>query len=322
MAPDLLVPVAVLSFLQLLILFFVIGVVVSAIAFSIYNVMFPQRTAADRLEALTAAAAGEEEEVVDIMGNADASGWEQIAERLGYYAQSQGEAAAAEAKAMRLLIKQAGIRNRRALEVYNGARVMCALLFPLLASPLALAWTAQAALFAMVVAAAIGYYYPRIYIVNAAQKRQSELLRAFPDALDLMVSSVESGLSLDQSFKRVASELATVAPILSREFTLVNNEVAAGVERISALRHLEERTGLEEVRSFVNMLAQAERFGSSVSDSLRLYSNVAREKRVSRAEEKAGQVGSKLTIVMIVFFLPVLMLILLLPAVIRMFFGD
>jgi len=86
LAPDLLVPVAVLSFLQLLILFFVIGVVVSAIAFSIYNVMFPQRTAADRLEALTAAAAGEEEEVVDIMGNADASGWEQIAERLGYYA--------------------------------------------------------------------------------------------------------------------------------------------------------------------------------------------------------------------------------------------
>ena len=97
----------------------------------------------------------------------------------------------------------------------------------------------------------------------------------------------------------------------------MNAEVGAGIERIKALKHLEERTGLEEVRSLVNMLAQAERFGSSVADSLRMYSGVAREKRMARAEEAAGQIGSKLTFIMIIFFLPVLMAVLLTPSIIR-----
>jgi tight adherence protein C len=137
-----------------------------------------------------------------------------------------------------------------------------------------------------------------------------------------MVSSVESGLSLDQAFRRVAIEMKTVSPPLSKEFSLVNSQVSAGITRIQALRKLEERTGLEEVRSFVNTLTQAERFGSSVAASMRMYASVAREKRMARAEEKAGQVGSKLTIIMIFFFLPVLMFVLLVPSGLRIYYGE
>jgi tight adherence protein C len=178
------------------------------------------------------------------------------------------------------------------------------------------------AAFGMLLGAVSGYYLPLLMITSQAQNRQASLLRAYPDALDLMVSSVESGLSLDQAFRRVAQEMKTVSPILSKEFTLVNSQVSAGIERIEALKRLEERTGLEELRSFVNMLSQAERFGSSISESMRLYSSVAREKRMARAEEKAGQVGSKLTVIMIVFFLPVLMMVLLAPSGIRIMRGE
>ncbi|MCB9666219.1 MAG: type II secretion system F family protein [Alphaproteobacteria bacterium] len=297
---------------------FVIIVVTMFVAFSMFIVMFPVQTAADRLEQLTVAS--EVKGPADITGSRDATLLEQIAARLGQLAApSDDEGSNAEVEKVRLQLKQAGYRNRRALDIYNGLRVAGAVLLPVVVAPAALFMETQAVLFAMLIAAAVGYYAPMVMLANQAQTRQASLLRSFPDALDLLVSSVESGLGLDQAFKRVAREMVGVAPDLAREFTMVNSEIAAGVERLHALKHLEERTGLDEVKSLVNMLAQAERFGSSVADSLRIYSAVAREKRMSRAEELAGQVGSKLTIIMIVFFLPVLFAILLAPSGIRMF---
>ncbi|MCB9680271.1 MAG: type II secretion system F family protein [Alphaproteobacteria bacterium] len=302
-----------------IVIVFVVVVVITAIAFSVYTILFPVQTAADRLEQLTAAAETGEVQV-DITGLRDPTPLELIAARLGALAQSRGDQIDADTEKLIKALKHAGYKNRRALDIFLGTRVAGALLLPVAISPIAFVMEIQAVAFAMVIAMAIGYYAPLIVLTNQAQNRQGELLRSFPDALDLLVSSVESGLSLDQAFRRVAHEMRTVAPGLAREFTFVNSEISAGVERLIALRHLEERTGLEEVRSLVNMLAQSERFGSSIADSLRVYSHVAREKRMSRAEELAGQVGSKLTIVMIIFFLPVLMLILLVPSVIRMFF--
>lgn len=295
----------------------VITVVTMFVAFSLYVVMFPVQTAADRLEQLTVAA--EVKGPADITGSHEAGVLEQIAARLGQLSQSgDAEGGNAETEKTRLMLKQAGYRNRRALDIYHGLRLSGAVLLPVVVSPGVFFMELQAVAFAMLIAAAVGYYAPAVMLTNQSQNRQASLLRSFPDALDLLVSSVESGLGLDQAFKRVAREMISVAPDLAREFTMVNSEIAAGVERLNALKHLEERTGLEEVKSLVNMLAQAERFGSSVADSLRIYSAVAREKRMSRAEELAGQVGSKLTIVMIIFFLPVLFAILLAPSGIRM----
>lgn len=310
------VVIAALTSAQILLIMFIISTIVAAASFSVYSMLFPATTAADRLEALTLAA---ESGVADLIAERQARAVEALAARLGRLAQTDDQDAA---ERMRRLLMYAGYKNRRALEVFNGVRVAGAVTLPVIASLGLFQQETTVILFGMVLAAAMGYYLPIMFLTGQAQGRQAELLRSYPDALDLMVSSVESGLSLDQAFRRVAQEMRTVSPSLSKEFALVNSQVSAGIDRITALKRLEERTGVEEVRSFCNTLAQAERFGSSIAASLTLYSQVAREKRIARAEEKAGQVGSKLTVVMILFFLPVLMLVLLSPTFIRWMDGE
>lgn len=309
--------------LSKLIIVFVVFTVVAGLAFSLYTIMFPEQTAADRLETLTSAS--ERVETADIAyDNRRLSRWEAIAERLGEMSQG-GAASPATVDAneeLRKVLKYAGYKHRRALDQFNGFRLIATFGAPVMLSPLYFILSVSATSLAMFLAMLAGYLLPKLIVENQATARQGSLLRAFPDALDLLVSCVESGLNLDTSFRRVANEMRTVAPALAKEFVLVNSEITAGIERVVALKHFEERTGLEEVRSLVNMLAQSERYGSSIADSLRIYSSVAREKRMSRAEELAGQVGSKLTIIMIVFFLPVLMVILLTPSMIRIFSGD
>ena len=166
--------------------------------------------------------------------------------------------------------------------------------------------------------AALGYYAPYLYVSNALQKRKSKLIVAFPDALDLLVSAVEAGLGLDAGFRRVADEMEIASPELAQELQLVNHEVVAGVPRVDALRQLEERVGLDDVTSLVNVLIQSERFGSSVSRALRVHGQHIRVKRMQRAETKAAQVSPKLTVIMILFILPTLLIILLGPAAIKM----
>lgn len=308
---------AVQGWMQPVMIGFVMFTVSSLLSFALYSLLFPETTAADRLHNLTVAA----DTSGDLLAEREAAAVEALAARLGRMAQAGGDED--QADQLRKTLMYAGYRSRRALEVFNGARVSGMMLLPVAVSPLAFVVTdLTVAAFGMLLGAVSGYYLPLLMITSQAQNRQASLLRAYPDALDLMVSSVESGLSLDQAFRRVAQEMKTVSPILSKEFTLVNSQVSAGIERIEALKRLEERTGLEELRSFVNMLSQAERFGSSISESMRLYSSVAREKRMARAEEKAGQVGSKLTVIMIVFFLPVLMMVLLAPSGIRIMRGE
>lgn len=308
--------VLAISWLMIGVIAFVVSTVVFVFAFAIYAIAFPPTTAGDRLQKLTAA---NESGVADLVSEREARAYEAMAARLGRMAQGDDEDAA---ELMRKKLVYAGYKSRRALEVFNGVRVGMAMLLPVMIAPSALWYEASVTLFAMFLGVVVGYYGPIAVLTGQAQGRQAELLRSYPDALDLMVSSVESGLSLDQAFRRVAIEMKTVSPSLSKEFSLVNSQVSAGITRIQALRRLEERTGLEEVRSFVNTLTQAERFGSSVAASMRMYASVAREKRMARAEEKAGQVGSKLTIIMIFFFLPVLMFVLLVPSILRIYYGE
>lgn len=308
--------VLAISWLMIGVIAFVVSTVVFVFAFAIYAIAFPPTTAGDRLQKLTVA---NESGVADLVSEREARAYEAMAARLGRMAQGDDEDAA---ELMRKKLVYAGYKSRRALEVFNGVRVGMAMLLPVMIAPSALWYEASVTLFAMFLGVVVGYYGPIAVLTGQAQGRQAELLRSYPDALDLMVSSVESGLSLDQAFRRVAIEMKTVSPSLSKEFSLVNSQVSAGITRIQALRRLEERTGLEEVRSFVNTLTQAERFGSSVAASMRMYASVAREKRMARAEEKAGQVGSKLTIIMIFFFLPVLMFVLLVPSILRIYYGE
>jgi tight adherence protein C len=162
-----------------------------------------------------------------------------------------------------------------------------------------------------------GFFMPKIILSNLIQKRQQALTRSFPDALDLMVICVEAGLSLEAAFGRVADELQEEGPELAEELSLTTAELAFLPERRQALINFADRTGLKAVKNLVTALAQAEKYGTPVSVSLRVLSQEQREERLSRAEEKAGKLPAQLTVPMIVFFLPVIFIVILGPAAIR-----
>ena len=218
---------------------------------------------------------------------------------------------------LRKTLFQAGFRSRDAVMLYSALRTVLLVLIGGMALIVAPGDKIVYKLMGGLIGAAGGYYIPQLYITNIVQKRQAELLKGFPDALDLLVSCVEAGLGLDIAFRRVADETMISAPALARELQLVSAEVAAGVPRAEAMRHLAERTGLDEILSLVNVLVQAERFGTSVARALRVHSDHVRTRRMQRAEEKAAQVSPKLTIIMILFILPCLMMVLMGPALIR-----
>jgi tight adherence protein C len=188
-----------------------------------------------------------------------------------------------------------------------------ALLIFLLLPKSSVAWMA----FSSLLGATIGYYAPYLYVQNRVQKRRTDLLRSFPDAMDLLVSTVEAGLGLDSAFRRVAEELETAAPDLARELQMVTHEVNSGVPRLEALRHLDDRTGVDEIGALVNVLVQADRFGTSVARALRVHGEHTRTKRMQRAEQAAAKVSPKLTVLMILFILPCLVIVLIGPAIVQ-----
>jgi tight adherence protein C len=287
-----------------------ICVVVFGIAYASLYFFNPTRTAQDRLRDMNVQ---QDDDMFEI-GVGETQGLDAVAERIGVLAASKDEG---EKNKQRAKLVQAGYRHRHALEIFNGTRVIMAMSLPMITLPIAQNLSMPKLAAACLFASAAGYYIPQLVVDNAAEKRAYILLRSFPDCLDLLVSSVEAGLGLDAAFRRVATEMEGAAPELSREFQMVNHEISAGVPRVEALRHLETRTGLDEVRSLVNMLAQAERFGTSVAKSLRVHAKQTRERRMSRAEEEAAKVSPKLTVVMILFLLPVLFSILIGPAAIN-----
>ncbi|MDP6691134.1 MAG: type II secretion system F family protein, partial [Alphaproteobacteria bacterium] len=146
---------------------------------------------------------------------------------------------------------------------------------------------------------------------------QKAIQKIFPDALDLMVICVEAGLSMEAAFHRVASELQSQGPEFTEELGLTTAELAFLPDRRQALLNLSERTGLPAVKALVTALAQAEKYGTPVSVSLRVLSQEQRDERMSRAEQKAGALPAQLTVPMIVFFLPVLFIVLIGPAIIK-----
>lgn len=301
--------VAVLVFVGLLV-FLVVG----GFFYGLYVLMNPTRTARDRLRELGTNVESEDSyDIIRESGEGDSG----VASRIGSLAAPTSEE---ERSKQRQLLLQAGFKGRRALEIYNSIRVTLALTLPLLMLPFAAASGFNPVIAVGVLfAATFGYYLPSLWVTNVTNKRKRRLLSAFPDALDLLVSCVEAGLGLDAAFRRVALEMETASPELAREFQLVTHEISAGVPRVEALRHLERRTGLDEIRSLVNMLAQAERFGTSIARGLRVHSRMTRQKRMSRAEEEAARVSPKLTVVMILFLLPVLGMVLVGPALINVY---
>lgn len=162
--------------------------------------------------------------------------------------------------------------------------------------------------------AGIGFYLPNLYVTNAASKRKASIQRAWPDSLDLMLICVESGMSIEAAFRRVAQEIGTQSIPLAEEMVLVGAELSYLTERRQAYENFGNRTGLDTVRAVTQALIQAERYGTPVGQALRVLAAESREMRMNAAEKKAAALPPKLTVPMILFFLPVLFAIILGPA--------
>lgn len=167
-----------------------------------------------------------------------------------------------------------------------------------------------------VVAAGAGYYLPNVFIENLAQKRQQAIKIAFPEALDMLLICVQSGMSVESSFGKVAKEIANQSIELGEELSLTTAELSYLPDRRVAFENLAKRTALPSVKSVTTALIQAERYGTPVGQALRVMAKENRDMRMAEAEKKAAALPPKLTVPMILFFLPVLFLVILGPAAI------
>lgn len=221
--------------------------------------------------------------------------------------------------ATRMLLTHAGYRSPSAVQTYWAVRVLLPLALAgltLLALPLIPKVSLGVGILLVIGAVGVGWLAPGIYVSRRKKARMNRLLVGFPDALDLMVVCVESGLSLPQAIERVADEMAVSQPELAVELALVNAEIRAGITSTEALKHLADRTGLEDIRGLVSLLSQSIRFGTSVADTLRIYAEEFRDRRTQAAEEKAAKIGTKLIFPLILCLWPSFFLVAIGPAIV------
>lgn len=230
---------------------------------------------------------------------------------------------------LRSLMMRAGYFSRNAPYIFFGIRAISLIapqfLLFISAPMLPFKLTGMTLLGASIFAAAFGYMLPSMLLNRQIEQREQQYRDGFPDMMDLLVACVEAGLSLDGAIIRIAEELQFRYPILSRQLHLMSLEMRAGRDRNTAWSNFADRLGLDEARSLATMLKQSEELGTSIGETLRVYGADMREKRMLRAEEKALALPAKLVLPLILFVFPTLLVVLMMPAVVRMiwvFSGD
>src|ERR1700722_12992452 len=214
---------------------------------------------------------------------------------------------------------RAGVRNESALKILYGAKAAFGIGLPLITAVAISGSSAESGnkFASILAAAAVGFFGPNEYVRRMASKRQHEIARGLPNALDLLVVCVESGLGLDQAIMQVSKELDKAHPEISEEFGLVNLELKAGKRRVEALRNLAERTGVDDLKKLVAVLIQADRFGTGVAQSLRAHADFMRVQYRQVAEEKAAKLGVKLIFPIFFCILPSLFVVTVGPVAMR-----
>ncbi len=222
----------------------------------------------------------------------------------------------------KLQLAMAGYRGKRAEDTFLVGRLVIpialffiTLLYVFVIVPLS--YPATMCIGISVFAAYLGIKLPELFLKNKMQKRQFSMRRSFPDALDLLLICVESGMSIEHAFRKVATEIGSQSVPLAEELTLTTAELSYLPDRRVAYENLGIRTGLESVRQIVTVLIQAERYGTPLGTALRVVSQESRDNRLMEAEKKAAALPPKLTVPMIIFFLPVLFAVILTPAIIQ-----
>lgn len=228
-----------------------------------------------------------------------------------------------ENSALRIHLMNAGWRSSNAAPIYFAAKTALALLLPLGALP----WLAGSSLAGapmelasvLVVLGALGYYLPNVILKRRIKWRKRTIFEDFPDALDLLTVCIEAGLSLDAGLMKVSEEIKLRSVVVASELDLMLLEMRSGFTREKALRNLSLRTGVDDIDSFATMLIQAERFGTSIADSLRVLSDTLRTRRRMRAEEQAAKIALKLLLPLAFCIFPALLTVLLGPALIHVY---
>jgi tight adherence protein C len=246
------------------------------------------------------------------------SGGKRATQQANVFAKLAGTQSTAILKKLRM----AGLRSSNALGIY----VMISILMPLAMAAVVLfygvtifekEWTLQNVAMLGGGGAVLGLLLPRMYVTNRITKRQDSIQRAWPDALDLLLSCVESGYGIDAALIRLSEEIGMQSKELAEEISLTALELSYLQDRTQALDNLVQRTGLDPVRQVVGSLKQTEKYGTDLGRALRVHAQESRDLRLERAKEKAAALPPKLTVPMIVFFLPILFVIIIAPAIIQ-----
>lgn len=213
----------------------------------------------------------------------------------------------------------AGIRNPRALRLLYGVKVILAVVFTSVTVGVLFGFSLQdeMAPFQILAAAGLGWAGPNFMVSRMASKRQLQVKRGLPNALDMLVICVESGLGLDQALMQVSKELRIAHPEITDEFAVLNLEIRAGKRRTEALHNLGERVGVDELKKMVSVLVQADKFGTSISQTLRNFSDFMRVQTRQDAEEKAAKIGVKMVFPIFFFILPSLFCVTVGPMLVR-----
>lgn len=222
-------------------------------------------------------------------------------------------------------LSQAGLRGQRPVYMFYFARLILPIVLGLIGLVFLIglnfmAWSFSQNVLVTVLLVTIGYYLPGIIVKNKASKRVAAIAPVFPDALDLLLICVESGMSVELAFARVSAEMAENSVELAEEFSLTTAELSYLQSRRQAYENLARRNNHVGIRSVSTALVQAERYGTPLGNTLRTLANENRQMRMMAAEKKAASLPAKLTVPMILFFLPVLFIVILTPAAMRL--GD
>jgi tight adherence protein C len=226
-----------------------------------------------------------------------------------------------EYSAIKLKLVQAGYHSKNAVRMYYFAQFSLGILGLILGGIYAMLQLQQGfvetkdLLMMVGVPAGAGYMGPKYWVTRRQATRQEAITNGFPDSLDMMLVCVEAGQSLDQSILRVSAELKSGFPELAYEFEVVSHELKAGKDKASVLKDMADRAGVQDIRSFVTVLVQSQKFGTSIAEALRVYASEMRDKRVMRAEEAANKLPTKMTLATMMLTVPPLLIILIGPSI-------
>lgn len=291
---------------------------VTSFFFAVIRVFQDRRQILGRLEATPVS--GGEKAGREALRSADAiqGSWAKIAERIERGGLSLADS---DAKGLRRRMLAAGFRSPNAPKIFTLVRIVLIfalpsiILLPQFVSGKQISLLSlylQGAFFAL-----MGLVVPNLFLTAKADRRQQEILNGFPDCLDLMLVCVEAGMGLEAALDRVGREMALSHPLVAEQISHTTLELRAGASREEALRNMADRTAADEIRAFATLLIQSDKLGSSIAATLRVYAAEMREKRKMRAEEKAHRLPVLLSIPLVACMLPVMIGVLMLPAVIR-----